>query len=179
MIAGSVYLYYGWNLRQTQLATQNSFMRLFVWTSIALTSVSIVAGFFFVGSPFAERQRQFDQRRVDDLSSVQWQIINYWQSKEQLPPNLAALRDEISGYIPPVDPESGVAYEYSTTGNLSFQLCATFLTQSEAGAQPTRPVDPYGAKNDVWSHDIGHACFDRTIDPDLYPPMMKVPVPVR
>lgn len=179
IIAFSVFLYYGWNLRQTQLASQNPLMRLFIWISILLTSTSIVAGFFFVGSPFIERQRQFDQRRVDDLSSIQWQIINYWQSKEQLPPNLAALHDEISGYTPPVDPESGEAYEYSSTGNLSFRLCAMFLTQSEDSAQLARPVDPNGAKNDVWSHDIGRTCFDRTIDPDLYSPTTKNPIPIR
>jgi MFS family permease len=178
-IAGSVSFYYGMDLRQMQQTTQQRFMRLFAWGAIVLMGIAIVVGFFFVGSPFAERQRQFDQRRVSDLSSIQWQIINYWQRKEQLPPTISALRDEIGGYIPPMDPESGADYEYSATGTLSFQLCALFTTQSEDdGTKIARPLDPYGA-SEVWLHGAGRVCFDRTIDTDLYPPIQKAPVPVR
>ncbi|MCF7844562.1 MAG: DUF5671 domain-containing protein [Kiritimatiellales bacterium] len=181
-IAGSVFLYYGWNLRQTESATSHPFMSLFTWVMILLTSASIVTGFFFVGSPFAERQRHFDQRRVNDLYSIQWHIIDYWQSKERLPLNLFALRDEISGYIPPIDPESGEPYEYQKKSTLSFQLCAIFTTsQNGDDSQGTRsvPVDPYGDANQVWSHEIGRTCFDRTIDPDLYSSKAKIPIPVR
>lgn len=178
-IASSVFLYYGWSLKQTEQNNKNMFMRLFTWAAVAAISVAIIAGFFFIGSPFAERERQFDQQRVDTLSSIQIQIISYWQRKQQLPENLAALQNDISGYIAPVDPESGLEYEYRITGDRSFELCATFLTNSSEEVQLNKPIDVYEGSGGTWPHSIGYTCFKRTIDADLYPPITKQAVPVR
>ena len=111
---------------------QSGIMSIFVLVILVLTTVAIIAGFFLIGSPFLERQRQFDQQRINDLTSIQWQIINYWQSKAVLPESIVQLKNDISGYMPPVDPESKVSYFYKSTGKLTFQLCATFVTASDA-----------------------------------------------
>ncbi|MDO8481573.1 MAG: DUF5671 domain-containing protein [bacterium] len=146
--------------------------------------IAIIAGFFIMGSPSAIRMYKLDDRRVNDLTSIQWQIVNYYQQKEKLPATLTNLNDSISGYIAPIDPESKTQYTYEVTGNLSFKLCATFDAETQAdsnsrGMTVAIPA-PMGAKGGLgleqstWKHTAGEVCFDRTIDPQLYPPFAKV-----
>lgn len=148
-------------------------MKTFIYTIIGIVVVAIVAGFVIVGSPQNKRVRRLDERRVNDLSNIQWQIVNYWQRKEQLPDTLNALRDDLSGYQIPVDPETGETYGYAKTGDHSFKLCAAFReavaadVPSYAKELPTQPL----AGGGNWNHSAGYVCFERTIDPDLYKPV--------
>lgn len=156
-------------------------MKYFIYSVIGIVSAMVIAGFFIVGSPKEERMRQFDERRVNDLSSLQYEIINYWQSKLKLPTKLEDLNSDIKGFTAYVDPETGTSYEYAVKGDLKFELCATFALQSEemantVNAVPTAPVRAPIYKDvyrESWKHDAGRVCFERTIDPDLYPPVKK------
>ncbi len=178
VIAVAVFLYYGWNLRKSIPPMQDSRMKLFVQGVVALGALAIVSGFFVVGSPQAERLWQFDERRISDLNTIQWQIVNEWQTKEELPATLDELRDDISGFVPPRDPETGEPYGYRVTGNLGFELCASFKTSSKgedgskARSVPVPAMDPYGMQEN-WMHDVGEACFARTIDPERFPPVKQ------
>ena len=149
-----------------------------------LVAVSIAAGFFIVGSPAQARLYRFDDQKVSDLQNIQYQIVNYWQSKQILPTALTDLNDPISNFTVPVDPQAGDLYTYKTTGKMSFQLCATFnaatrgnaaLTDRTASAPvPVGMTGPVGKPiADNWQHDAGQVCFDRTIDPQRYPPFSK------
>jgi len=135
----------------------------------------IIGGFFVIGSPMSQRDLRFDAQKVGDLQNLQWQIVSYWQQKQKLPANLTELEDPIQGFVAPRDPQTGELYSYRTTGALSFELCAAFnkesVGQDKIGNMP-RPV-AYGVENENWSHGIGVVCFDRTIDPDRYPPFQK------
>ena len=127
---------------------------------------------FVVGSPAKQRDARLDQNRVSDLQTIQSSLIDYWRDKEVLPDTLGALEDDIIGYRNPSDPESGEAYEYSATDELSFQLCATFATESDGSSKDVYAVPMMydfgymGGDFDVWSHAEGRVCFDRTIDPE-------------
>lgn len=151
-------------------------MKIFIYGVIVIIAAAIVAGFFIVGSPFEERIRRFDDRRVQDLQNIQSEIINYWTSKESLPNTLSDIRDDIRGIVIPKDPETGGEYEYIIRGNLTFALCATFSRASESMNSSTpKPVrDPYYT-GENWEHSEGRVCFERTIDPDIYRPKTKTP----
>jgi hypothetical protein len=112
-----------------------------------------------------------DQTKVNDLQSIQWQIVNFWQSKEALPQNLEELRDPISGFRVPVDPQTGDLYEYRVLGEMSFELCADFNLSSSSVPEYVVPsrVMLKGVEQDVWNYEEGRYCFERTIDPELYP----------
>jgi hypothetical protein len=129
---------------------------------------AVVTAFVVIGSPAHQRQLKLDSQRVSDLQSIQNQILNYWQQKESLPNNLAALNDSISGFKAPVDPQTNTPYEYVVQTTLNFQLCANFSLPSEANDPRTNPMPYLGSEN--WSHGSGRVCFDRTIDPELYKP---------
>ena len=169
VIAASVFVYYYWNLKSVE-KQKNQVMRWFVGGTILVVTAAIVNGFWLAGSPQAQRMNKYDQRRLSDLQNVQWQVINYWQSKNRLPENLSQLQDDISGYRAPMDPQSGSEYEYAVKGQLEFELCANFQTESKATTPSYPKVPPAypGETAQNWAHRVGRACFSRTIDPELY-----------
>lgn len=144
-----------------------------------LAVAAVVSGFFIMGSPAQIRAYRFDDRKVSDLTNIQYQVVNYWQAKQKLPTATADINDSISGFIVPTDPQSGEQYAYEATGELSFKLCAGFNAESQADSPVMRgavPAVPPGLKGGVdserfsWKHGAGVVCFERTIDPELYPP---------
>jgi len=152
--------------------------RSVAYATATLVALTIVAGFFIVGTPQQARLYRFDDQKVSDLQNIQSQIVSYWQAKRQLPMALSDLGSAINNFSVPNDPQSGTAYEYAVKGPLSFELCAAFNAPTQgntaARAAPIAPA-PYGVKGtplqDNWQHGAGHTCFDRTIDPAFYPPL--------
>ena len=148
-------------------------MKYFPHIIIGIVAIAVIAGFFVVGSPTEQRVLRFDNERVSDLQSIQWQIINYWQSKERLPETINELRNEISGFIPPRDPVLDTEYGYEKRGAQIFALCATFSRPTPEKnitiIQP-EPKSVSTGQNEVWEHREGRICFERKIDKDLYPP---------
>lgn len=167
LVAGGVLWYYLAELKRTTPETPKNAKLARIIALVAVIAV-IVGAFFISGSPFAARDQKIDTQRENDLQGIQSQIIYHWQKKGNLPASLNELADSISGYKAPTDPETGVPYEYKTTGNLSFELCATFSAEISKDNGDGR----YPMKDDNynWQHGIGRTCFERTIDPALYSP---------
>ncbi|MEK7133941.1 MAG: DUF5671 domain-containing protein [Patescibacteria group bacterium] len=159
--------------------------RMIGWGAGLVVLASIAAGFFIMGSPTQIRLYRFDDQKVNDLTNIQYQIVNYWQQKEKLPATLADLQDPINGNIIPLDPQTGAAYTYQTIGKLSFKLCATFNAETQpnspsvsravmpAPAGLTLEIKGSGLEQSTWQHGVGETCFERTIDPERYPPFSK------
>ncbi len=154
-----------------------------------LVVFTIVAGFFIVGTPGQARLYRLDTQKINDLTNIQYQIVNYWQQKEKLPVSLEDLIEPLRGSSDiPLDKQSGQPYTYVVTSNLTFKLCATFNAEGEyprpgeasvmTRAMPVVPLPtgPIGKDslgdlyNDTWQHGVGEVCFERTIDPERYPP---------
>jgi hypothetical protein len=138
---------------------------------------SIILGFSILGSPMSQRLQRYDLQKLNDLQSIQWQIVNYYQQKETLPATLGDINDPIGGWVAPMDPQTKSVYEYEKTGELSFNLCANFNKESLAGMgrdgitmMTSYAPSPIGKGGENWSHPAGRHCFSRTIDPELYPP---------
>lgn len=171
IVAGIVFWYYLWDLKRKEFPSKKS--KSFAWAVSLLVIFSIIWGFFLVGTPAHQRQVRFDETRVSDLQVIQGQIVNYWVQKNQLPQNLDNLKDSISGFVSPQDPETNIPYEYIIKGALSFDLCTNFKTENKnvqnIKSIPITPVENYsGPYSDSWNHGTGRVCFERTIDPQLY-----------
>jgi len=119
--------------------------------------------------------KRFDERRVNDLQNIQYQIVNFYQRKGELPNNLDELKDPIAGFNIPLDPDSAVPYGYEKVADLNFKLCADFSLESGAQidskgmSRPTPINSEVFPLNENWWHSSGRQCFDRKIDKDLYP----------
>jgi hypothetical protein len=169
VVIGSVFGYFLDDLKGRLSGKRTNY-----WIGVATVLVvgSIVAGFAVFGSPATQRAQHQDQTRINDLQSIQWQVLNYYQDKREVPSSLDELADPLSGFTVPRDPKTDEAYEYSRTGNLAFELCATFAkdTSLRRGSAVTRDVyyGPSG-KDENWDHSAGYYCFERSIDPERYP----------
>lgn len=180
VVIGAVFAYYVWDLRH-EVKKKDKPSKLLAIAASLIVIASMVGGFFVIGTPAQQRMQRFDDQRIGNLQDIQYQVVSYWQRKGTLPATLSELKDDISGYTAPVDPETGEAYSYSVKGSLNFELCATFSRASlgaESG-ETSAIKTPYSGRGDPysdnWNHPAGKACFDRTIDPQLYPPAPKTP----
>lgn len=136
--------------------------------------LSIGAGFFIIGSPTSQRLFRIDEQKISDLQTIQWQVVNYYQQKQELPGELSDLEDPLGGFSSPRDPESGEEYAYSITkAPNSFELCAVFNKESRdlGVSSPKIPSGRGGLESANWQHGEGRVCFERTIDPERYPPL--------
>lgn len=164
------------------------------WAVVLVPLALVIWSFSIIGTPGQQRLWRLDDKRVSDLQNIQGQVINYWQQKQKLPATLEELANPTTYFSIPVDPEfqNGKTYTYKATGDLSFELCATFSAKmpqgwneyKNSGVMPmyemgsgvatdvAYPYPGYGS-NQSWDHDAGEKCFTRTIDKDLYPPYPK------
>jgi len=177
LVAGAVFLHFLADLRGYWSANSSRAKTVGIAAGVVVL-VAIVSGFFILGSPTEMRFVRFDNQKVSDLQNIQWQIVNYWQQKEKLPMSLEEAKDPLGGYVFPVDPQSGEPYTYEVTGRLSFKLCATFNKEGVGDPYMARPIvaapaTDKGLEGDTWQHGAGEMCFERTIDPERYPPFSK------
>lgn len=164
--------------------------KFFLGIAVLLFLASVLFSFKVMGSPATQRAFRLDSRRVNDLQSIQWQVINYYQQKELMPEKLEDLRDPLSYSTLPVDPEfeKGKVYEYNLKEGLTFELCADFSANMPKGwvedgggrvipmfadKMTTTVAYPGGGVNDSWDYETGRTCFERTIDPEIYKPYSK------
>ena len=102
----------------------------------------------------------------------------HWQNKDNLPETLQELESDIRGIRVPVDPETGSQYGYNVLGELTFELCGTFSTDSKDTVVPVRSKFP--GVDVGWDHGPGEVCFERTIDEDFFNDENQIiPIPIR
>lgn len=187
LVAGFVFVYYLMSLKGK--TDSPAVFKGFSISSIVIVIATLAVGFSVLGSPMTQRNIRFDEDRVNDLQTIQWQVVSFWQQKEKLPVNLDELYDPLSGARIPIDPQTGANYEYRTvtatsTTHHAFELCATFAyprvtryPYENRMAYPmydtSMPSYPYPVEGDSWEHEGGRVCFTRTIDPERYPPFEK------
>ncbi len=168
-----------WYMLTEMRARGDAPLRLRKWFLIDTSLIvlaSVIFGFFVMGSPATIRKMRFDEKRVSDLQSIQWQTVNFWQQKERFPKSPAELEDPLSGYKVPSDPETKNPYEFTLGEGYSFTLCANFTLPSDARIYTNEKIHLYTSDitpMENWEHSAGRVCFERTLDPDRYPPYAK------
>ncbi|HBK34464.1 TPA: hypothetical protein DDZ01_00475 [Candidatus Uhrbacteria bacterium] len=177
LVATAVFAYYLWDLRRD--VVKKSLLPLI---SAIISSVLIlgwiIAGFFIVGTPAQQREARIDAQRIENLASIQYMIVDYWLTSESLPTSLDALKDPLLMIEVPVDPDTNESYTYLVTDDLSFKLCATFITSSDEAYAKSVTQDRLFYGNDPlqedWTHGEGVTCFERTIDPERYTDVVRI-----
>jgi len=174
VITAFVFWFYISDIRNKLTSKTNKISTI---TAAIIILVMIVLAFSIMGSPKTQRFLRADQQKISDLQSIQWQIVYFWQQKQVLPQNLEEMVDPISGFVVPIDPQTKEQYNYEIKGALSFELCAEFnlAQKSNLTGESERPTEPFikGGESGVWNHEEGYQCFERTIDPELYPPTKR------
>jgi hypothetical protein len=173
IVIGLVFMYYITDLRKGMNMTAGD-RRMWRIIAIVAVALSLITGFVVLGSPMTARKMRLDDQKTSDLQQIQWQIVNYWQQKEKLPMTFTELKDPISGQYIPKDVQFGRDYEYKVVDGDTFSLCAQFNLPSEKEQSSiSKPISYGGEISENWQHPAGTHCFERTIDPQRYPPFSK------
>ena len=142
-IAGMVFTYYFLALKTSPKDPKSASMnRSFGIAACVIALGTVVWGMFFAGTPGGQRLVRLDERRVNDLRTIQQEVYNiaydgvdrynngrpYTALPNPLPATLAQVAEEAE-YNKPVitDPETGAEYRYEID-DTTFRLCATFST---------------------------------------------------
>ncbi len=137
---------------------------------------SLVWSVSIVGTPTQMRAKRIDSTRLSDLSGIQQQIFNHFQSTDKLPLTLNELNDAFQGYSVPVDPVTKESYVYTVTQqpvvrmNYStnkkelstsavFELCATFDT-ARKGDSRLQTVGPQPAGGVESMYSVSNYYYD-------------------
>jgi hypothetical protein len=136
-----------------------------------LTGIALVYGFSTIPNPAMQREFKLDHRRVSDLGQLQYGIEEFYRTKRFLPATLSDMATSsysYSGNVATTDPVTSVTYEYTVMSEKTYQLCATFTTDS------AKEEDAYDSENykyttykSKFEHPQGKKCFDFTA-PTLY-----------
>ena len=172
IVTGAVFGYYMYDLKG-KWEREVKKAKMIGWITALVVLIAIVSGFFIIGSPTSQRLVRFDEQKVHDLQGIQSQVIRFWQNKERLPESLEELDDPISSFMVPIDQQTFEGYGYNVISSLSFELCAVFNKENaRLSGENIRIAKTFGGpgiEDSNWAHGVGEVCFERTIDPDLYP----------
>jgi hypothetical protein len=194
-IAGAVCGYYLYALRR-DYTKHTQLPNIIAALSALFVIVSLTWSISIIGTPAEMRMKRIDDARLSDVSRIQQEIFNHFQTTDKLPATLAELNDAFQGYTVPKDPITGEVYKYRVlqqpvvrnnaqlnrkelTTPAIFELCATFETERTYDDRGT-PVfadkmyaieSSYYLSGDTsafWNHGVGETCFKRVISSDMY-----------
>jgi hypothetical protein len=194
VLAGAVGGYYLYALRRDY--TKNTQIpNIIAGASALFVLASLVWSVSIIGTPAEMRLKRIDDTRLSDVSRIQQEIFNHFQTTDKLPATLAELDDAFQGYVVPKDPVTGEAYKYRLVqqpvvrNNLQlnrkelttpaiFEICATFETERNYNDRgtPVMTEKMYSVSNyyysgdtsPFWNHGVGETCFRRVISSDMY-----------
>lgn len=164
LVSALVFGYYLNDIREKIPSSRRKFWAI---VSGIVILVFIIIGFSVIGSPRTQRLMRHDDQKVADLQNLQWQVINYWQMNGSIPETMPNIE---------VDGQSQKPYEYRKTGTMSFEICAEFNKENNMQNKSLAEGPYYKGglmQNDNWDHDAGKKCFQRTIDPLMYPTQVR------
>lgn len=144
VVALGVFWYYFYSIRRDYTKPSSVPMVATIVSSVAVVA-SLVWSISIVGTPAEMRAKRIDGTRLSDISRIQQEIFNHFQTAEKLPVTLEELNDAFQGYAVPTDPVTKVPYVYKMVQQpvirmnyitnrkelitpAVFELCATFET---------------------------------------------------
>lgn len=151
VVALSVLGYYYYSLKRDYSKKSIVPSLITILTSF-LVIASVIWSITIIGTPTEMRAKKVDNTRLSDISRIQQEVFNRFQTTDKLPTTTAELENAFQGYAVPTDPLTKANYVYRvvqqpvlkmnyTTNRKElvtpgiFELCATFDTVREFNAR--------------------------------------------
>lgn len=151
--------------QQSSLADQDSTDKVFALVSLGAVVVAVVAGFWLLGSPGKQRLIALDRERISVLQTIH-NDLSYGDGVSETLPEPMTIDERY------LDPVSGEPFEYRRVDADTYELCATFATNS-ADDKTNRRRQRWDTQD--WSHPEGRHCFELNVVTGnrLVPPRLK------
>lgn len=142
VVALSLFGYYFYLMRRDYSKKSSVPMVATIVATITVVS-SLVWSVMIIGTPAEMRAKRIDSTRLSNLSSIQQEIFNYFQTANKLPESLSELNNAFQGFAVPIDPITKEVYGYNIieqpiikindvtkkkemTSSAVFEICANF-----------------------------------------------------
>jgi len=158
LIALAVFGYYAVDLKRHDYGKRHAISQGAFVGVIILVLASVIGGVVIAPSPQEARLLEFDERRVEDLSILNNQIVDHYRQNESLPEDLN--EPQFDQYR---DPETGESYPYKIISETEYELCATFTLAVEKNPNVRPKIGPEG----WYFHQAGQECFQQKISAQL------------
>jgi hypothetical protein len=126
--------------------------RIKAGTALVVVLVVLAIGFHRLGPRSNQRAIRADERRVEDLRSIEQAMYSQNRRKMPMPATLTELPDSTALSLH--DPVTNLSYGYVPESGTAYELCATFDTKTSA--RNGEWSQPYPA---FWSHPKGAHCY--------------------
>lgn len=157
LIAALVFSYYFYDIKNNNEKNTRIVKRIFFYSSLVLVIAVFTSAWFFVESPKVARERRLDDYLINNISSLKYQIDDYYYKNNTLPTELTDLKATNSfnhfDLKSLVDPATGEPIVYNKLSDLEFELCAVFITSN------LDDLDNYQAQ-----HDAGYYCINNVME---------------
>ncbi len=149
IISGLTFAYYFYDIKAEKVEAKDKWIKIFFFSSLVIVLAAFISVWFFIESPQKARERKLDQTTVNKMANLEGEINYYYSKNKELPEEISDL---VKGSQFVSLNESNI--EYVKKGDKSFELCATFLSESEdlGSAYNYRPGSYH-------SHEAGYHCF--------------------
>jgi len=154
VVIGAAFSYYLLDIRRYFTTRIARSLYCGLGASVMVTA-AIVWGFTTIETPSEVRETRLDEQQVTDLRDIEWRIEEYYRSNERLPETLELAYTVGTA---PTAPEDRPSYSYDATGDVTYELCATFATNSARNMPAPRFTENYS-----WEHEEGEWCFERAV----------------
>lgn len=178
LVAFALFGYYFYSLRRDY--SKKTFIPLMLGLiASAVVVASVVWSIMVIGTPSEMRARKFDSTRLSDISRIQQEVLNHFQTTEKLPGSLSELENAFGGYMVPTDPLTKEVYEYKVVSqptfkmnyvtnkkemveNGVFELCATFSTVREVNARGQQVYETKPIATDMVGLSVSDSYYSAT-----------------
>lgn len=160
-IAATIFTFYLYDIKREQVAgKKDKVIQIYFYGSLAVVIAVFTASLFFVESPTETRNRKLDQRILENFNDIDRAVNDYYYDKKKMPENLDELASEFN-YLTSKgieDPLSKKKYEYKTTSDKKYELCAVFRASNKDENEVK-----YNYYKEQWPHDDGYQCISQKV----------------
>jgi hypothetical protein len=182
-IAATVFSFYFYDIKREQIeGVKSKVIEIYLYSSLAIVIVVFAAGIMVVESPKETRNRKLDNALLANFSQIDGAINQYYSNYNKMPESLNELTgvNRLINDLNLIDPETKKPIKYSVTGNMEYELCATFRASNII--KPNEPATFY-PEYENWNHEAGDQCLKQKVlfDKGAIPTdkIEAIPVPVQ
>lgn len=132
----------------------------------------IIAGFMEIGSPLSRREIALDSQRMLAFSTISSEIQYYFEENNKLPNTLSEVKLLTAKTL--LDAESNKQYVYTKLSDTTYNLCATFSTDSKKTQEKLKNMGKTSYEDEYYydygkkQHKKGYDCIEYNINDDEY-----------
>ncbi len=160
IISALVFSYYFYDIKQEKEKGKDKTKTLFFILALIIILSAFIASWFYIESPRETRMRKIDNMIVNNISSLESLVNNYYQENGILPNSLSDI-ESLNYYDEDIfiNPNTREDIEYKMISDSEFEFCTEFMlaTDKDIKGNEIKVRNDY---NNRIKHEMGYDCVE-------------------